>query len=69
MAQNINFSPIGQNSELSLNLNPTHQHESKGVLSFQNTVSDVKILKFHTNQDNSAYLEKCNFQWKLICQF
>ena len=61
MVQNINFSLIGQNSDLSLKLNFTRQHESKDMFSFQKRASDVKILKFHVNQDNSAYPRKCIF--------
>ena len=38
------------------------------MLGFQNKAPDIKILKFHVNQDNSAYLEKYDFQWKLVCQ-
>ena len=30
---------------------------------------DIKLLKFHANQNNSAYLEKCDFQQKLVFQF
>ena len=47
-----------QNNDLSLKLNPTRQHESRGILSFQNRVPDIKILKFHANQDNSPYLKE-----------
>ena len=36
---------------------------------FQNKAPVVKILKFHVNQDNSAYLEKYNFWQKLVYQF
>ena len=28
------------------------------MLGFQNRASDIKILKFHTNRDNNAYLKK-----------
>ena len=66
--KNVNFLPISQNSDLSLQLNSTHQHESKGILGFQNRAPDIKLLKFHANRDNSAYLEKCNFQRKLVCK-
>ena len=38
------------------------------MLSFQNRASDIKLLKFYVNQYNKAYLEKHNFQWKLIYQ-
>ena len=41
---------------------------TKGVLIFQNRISNIKLLKFHTNRDNMTYLEKCDFQRKLICQ-
>ena len=39
------------------------------ILNFQNRAPNIKILKFHVNRDNSAYLEKYNFQWILVCQF
>ena len=61
MVQNINFLSVGQNRYLSLKLNPTRQQESSGMLDFENRSLDVKILKFHTNWDNSAYLEKRDF--------
>ena len=38
------------------------------MLGFQNKALDSKLLKFHLNRDNSAYLEKYDFQWKLVCQ-
>ena len=57
----VKFSPISQNSGLSSKLNPTCQHESKGMLGFQNSALDIKLLKFHTNRDNIAYLEKWIF--------
>ena len=69
MVQNVNFSSVGQNGDLSLKLNPTHQHEFRGILDFQNRVLNVKILKFNSNWDNSAYLEKYDFQRKLGYQF
>ena len=56
--QNVKFSSVSQNSDLSLKLNPTHQHESKGMLGFQNKASYIKLLKFQINQYNNAYLEK-----------
>ena len=37
---------------------PTRQQESRGMFAFQNKALDVKILKFHANRDNSAYLER-----------
>ena len=58
MVQNINFVSVNQNKDLSSKLNPTSQHESKGIISFQNKALDIKLLKFHANRDNSAYLEK-----------
>ena len=61
IAQIVNFLSVSQNSDLSLKLNLTRQHKSRGMLGFQNRVLDIKILKFDTNRDNSAYLEKCNF--------
>ena len=69
IVQNVNFLHVSQNSDLSLKLNPNHQHESRGILGFQNKAPDIKILKFHANQDNSVYLEECDFQHKLIFQF
>ena len=60
---------ISKNCDLSLKLNSTHQQESRGILGFQNRVSNIKLLKIHTNRDNSAYLEKYDFQRKLVCQF
>ena len=69
MVQNVNFSSVSQNCYLSLKFNPTHQYESRCMLGFQNKALDVKILKFHTNHDNNIYLEKCDFQQKLVFQF
>ena len=57
MVQNINFLPVNQNSDLSLKLNPNRQHESISMLGFENRAPNIKILKFHANWDNSAYLE------------
>ena len=62
--QNINFSPVSQNSDLSSKLNPTRQHELKSMLNFQNKAPDIKILKIHINRDNIAYLKKLDFQQK-----
>ena len=64
----VKFLPISQNSGLSSKLNPTCQHESKGMLGFQNSALDIMLLKFHTNRDNITYLEKCDFQRKFVCQ-
>ena len=69
IVQNIKFSSVNQNSDLNSKLNSTRQHESKGVLDFQNRAPGIKLLKFHTNQDNRVYLEKRDFQQKLVCQF
>ena len=59
---------LSVNSDLNSKLNSARQHESSDVLGFQNRAPDTKLLKFHANQDNSAYLKKCDFQHKLICQ-
>ena len=67
--QNINFSPVSQNSDSGLKLNSTHQHELRSMLNFQNRTPDIKILKIHANWDNSAYLENHDFQRKLFFQF
>ena len=62
--QNINFSSVSQNNDLSSKLDLIHQHESRGILDFQNRAPDIKILKVHANWDNSAYFEKHNFEQK-----
>ena len=36
------------------------------MLDFQNRAPNIKILKFHTNWDNNAYLEKYDFQQNLV---
>ena len=59
--QNVNFTSISQTSNLISKLNPTRQHESKGMLGFQKRALDTKLLKFHVNQDNWAYFEKRDF--------
>ena len=64
IVQNVNFLSISQNSDLSLNVNPSRQHEYRGILGFQNRALNIKLLNFHTNQDNSAYIKKCNFEQK-----
>ena len=68
MVQNVNFSFVGQNSDLSLKLNSTSQHKSRGMLDFQNRIPDIKLLKFHSNRDNNAYLKKHDFQGKFVFQ-
>ena len=68
IVQNVKFLSVNQNSYSILKLNPTRQHESSGMLDFQNRVTDTKLLKFYTNQDERVYLEKCDFQRKLVCQ-
>ena len=43
---------------------------SPGVCSIsKHRALDIKLLNFYANRDNSAYLEKYNFQQKLVCQF
>ena len=69
IVQNVNYLSISQNSNLSWKLNHTHQHEFRSMLGFKNRVSNLKLLKFHANRDNSAYLEKYDVQRKLVCQF
>ena len=34
----------------------------------QNRALDIKLLKFHKNRNNQAYLRKRDFQRKLVCQ-
>ena len=63
-----NFFSVNQKSDPTLKLNPTHQHESKDMLGFQNRSPDIKLLLFHIKRDNSVYLEKHDFQRKLVCQ-
>ena len=60
--------PVSQHSDLTLKLDPNRQHESRSMLGFQNKVSDIILLKFHSNRDNWAYLKKYDFQRKLIFQ-
>ena len=43
MVQNVKFLSVGENKDLSLNLNSTHQHDSRGMLGFQNKASDKDI--------------------------
>ena len=38
------------------------------ILGFQSRDPDIKLLKFHSNRDNWAYIEKHDFQWKFVCQ-
>ena len=64
IVQNTNFSYVSQNNTSSLKLNFTRQHVSRGMFSFQNRASNVKILKFRANQDNNVYLEKYDFSTK-----
>ena len=59
---------FSQNSDLSLKLNPTRQQNFRGMLDFQNRTPYIKLLKFHVNRDNMTYLEKYNFQRKLVYQ-
>ena len=60
IVQNIKFSSVCQTSDLILKLDSTRQHESKGMLGFQNR-ADTKLLKFHQNRDERVYLKKCDF--------
>ena len=62
IVQNIKFWPVSQNNDSTLNLNLTLQHDSRGMLDFQNRPLDIKLLKFHANRDDWAYFEKYNFQ-------
>ena len=64
--KNVKFLSVSQNIDLTSKLDPTRQHESRGMLGFQNRALDIKLLKFHVNQDNQGYLEKRNFQQKLV---
>ena len=41
MVQNVNFSSVGQNSDLSLKSNSNHEKESRVMLSFQNRAPNV----------------------------
>ena len=66
--QNIKFSPVIQNDDLTSKLDPTRQHESRGMLGFQNRASDIMLLKINANLDNQAYLKIRVFQQKLVCQ-
>ena len=63
MVQNVNFSSMSQNSNLSFKLNSSYWHKFRGMLGLQNRAAYIKILKFHINWDNSTYLENQNFQW------
>ena len=47
IVQNVKILHVRQNSDLNLKLNPTRQHESRGILSFQNRTPNIKLLKFH----------------------
>ena len=59
---------MSQNSDLIPKLDPTRPHKSRGILGFQNRVRDIKLLKIHADRDNRTYLEKHDFQQKLIFQ-
>ena len=54
IVQNIKFLSVSQNNDLISKSNPTNQHESRGMLGFQNRASDSKLLKFYVNRDNEA---------------
>ena len=61
IVQNVKLSSVSQNSDLILKLDSIHQHESRGMLGFQNRAPKNKLLNFHANQDERTYLEKHNF--------
>ena len=69
IVQNIKFSSVSLNSDLISKLDSNRQHKSKGMLSFQSRASNIKLLKFHVNQDKRAYLEKCDFLRNLVSRF
>ena len=52
MAQNIKFLPVCQNSDLSLKLNSTRQHEYRSMLDFQ---TEPRMLSFQTEPRMSRY--------------
>ena len=61
--------PVSQNSDLSSKLNPTHQHDFKGMFGFQNKIMDIKLLKFHANRDNMTYIENIIFNGSLFVKY
>ena len=50
IVQNLKFSPVSQNSDLSSKLESTRQNESRGMLGFQNRALEAYKLKLHTKQ-------------------
>ena len=61
IVQNIKFSFVSQTSDLISKVDSTRQHESKGMLGFQNRAPDTKLLKFHADREEIAYPKKCDF--------
>ena len=59
--QNVKFLSVHQNSDLISKLDCNRQHESRGMFSFQSRALDTKLLKFHVNRDERAYLDKRDF--------
>ena len=59
--QNVKFSYVRQTSDLILKLDSICQHESRGMLGFQNRAPNTKLLNFHANQEEIAYLGKYDF--------
>ena len=58
------FHPLDKYNDLSLKLNPTHQHESKVCSVSKTEPPGIKKLKFHANRYNNAYPEKTWFSTK-----
>ena len=58
--QNVNFVPVSQNNDLSL-INANRQHESNGMLGFQNKAPYIMLMKFYANQDNNVTSENVIF--------
>ena len=48
--QNVKFLSVYQTSDLISKLDFTRQHESRGMLGFQNRAPDTKLLKFHAKE-------------------
>ena len=67
IVQNVKFLSVNENNDLTLKLKPTYQHESRGMLSFQNKTPGIKLLQFHVNRDNGL-LDKYDFYRKLLFQ-
>ena len=65
IVQNVNFSPISQNNNLILKLNPTHQHVSKSMINFKNRSSYYDVTQIDTIVLTS---KNTIFQLKLVCK-